>query len=83
MGEKRWMLIKGSEDGTPISWLDEADLADLLANPTNWGVVNFGDPAELSADTNYWPEKVGVLVRYEIVCPVPAGIYRLPAGLDG
>lgn len=78
MADKRWMLIHGSENGTPISWLDDMDLSDLLENPTNWGVVSFADPAGLPSDTNYWPEKVGVLIRYEVVIPVPAGAYKLP-----
>lgn len=79
----RWMLLRANEDGNPICILDDAKLADLLANPTNWGVTHFADLYGLPDDHNYWDEKVGVLIRYEVVIPVPAGIYTLPGDLDG
>lgn len=78
MADKRWMLIHSSEEGNPISWLSDTDLADLLAEPTNWGVTRFADHDRLPRDPNYWNEKVGVLIKYEVVIPVPAGMYKLP-----
>lgn len=82
MPEKRWALIKASEDGNPITWLDSDDLDDVLTNPSDWGVVNFAHPDLLADDPNYWPAKTAVLLRYEVVVPEPAGVYKLPAGLD-
>jgi hypothetical protein len=78
MAAERWMLIRGSEEGNPITWLDDTDLEDLLDNPEDWRVASFADHVGLPDDPNYWSSKVGVLVRYEVVIPVPAGTYKLP-----
>jgi hypothetical protein len=75
---KGWMLIKASEDGKPTTVLKPHELDDLLRNPINWGVTGFAELDGLPDDPNYWPAKVGVLVRFETVIPQPAGIYRLP-----
>jgi hypothetical protein len=78
-----WMLLKASEDGCPMVQLDADDLKDLLANPANWGVTMFAELSHLPTDPNYWQSKVGVLIRYEVVVPEPAGIYKLPEWVHG
>ena len=72
-----YALLSPSEDGNPFRRLSPSELADLLANPSDWGVAEFGDLDALGSDSNYWPDKVGVLIRYEQVTPEHAG-YRLP-----
>lgn len=77
---EQWMLLTASEDGNPVRLLDSAKLAQVLANPGNWGIDRFVDFTGLPVDQNYWPSDIGVLLRYEVVIPVPAGAYRLPDG---
>lgn len=75
----RWMLVKASEDGKPVSWLTSISLAKLLDDPWSWaGVTSFMDLDDLPDDPNYWPEGVGVLIKYQVVVPVAAGSYKLP-----
>jgi len=79
----QYALLKGSEDGSPFTMLTPAELADMLADPANWGVaefVNATDMAELGPDLNLWPDKVAVLLRVEVVVPERArGYMLLPA----
>jgi hypothetical protein len=79
---KRWMLIKSSEDGDPITWLTDGLLDDLLAMPRDWGVerfMSFEEADRLGHDTNYWPDGAALLVRFEAVVPeVAASAWRLP-----
>jgi hypothetical protein len=77
-----WMLVTASEDGNPIQLLDRAKLARVLASPGDWGIDRFEGFDRLQQDHNYWPSDVGVLLRYEVVIPVPAGAYRLPDEID-
>lgn len=81
-----YILVRADEDGNPIRWLGEDDLAHLLANPREWGVDRFleglptDDHAYLSTkcDPAYWADRVGLLLKVETVVPVPARGYRLP-----
>lgn len=70
---KRWMLIKASEDGRPISWLDIDELSALLADPGSHGVKRFlgWDEAKRESDPAYWPEDVALLVSFEVQVPKP------------
>jgi hypothetical protein len=77
----RYMLIRPDEDGNPIRWLDDTQLQELLDDPTgSYGVKAFlgGDEPDAYGDPNYWSRGIGLLVRVEVVTPVPAGSYRLP-----
>lgn len=84
-----YLLIKPSEDGNPIIELTSATLQELLDHPENYGVKRWVDRAQLGAskwgkvsaadwDTNYWPEGAAILLKAEVVVPVPAPGYRLP-----
>lgn len=77
MTADRYALIRANEDGNPLRFLTMHELGDLLADPSQWGIAEFGDLEALAADPNYWPDKVGVLIRFEEVTPEHAG-YRLP-----
>jgi hypothetical protein len=82
MTDTRWALLSSSEDGNPLRFLTEAELASLLADPSAWGVaefINAHDMGELDRDPNYWPDKVGVLLRVEVIVPERARGYSLPA----
>lgn len=74
----RYLLLRPSEDGNPVWLLNPGELSDLLAHPSDWGVAEFAELSQLPPDPNYWPDKVGVLLRFEGVLPVPAGTFRLP-----
>lgn len=76
---ERWMLLRASEDGNPVSWLRPEQLAQLLANPGDtYGIDRFVGPDDVETDHNYWPSDIGILLRVEVVVPVPAGAYKLP-----
>ncbi len=77
--EKRWVLMKPDENGNPLQWLSETELAELLADPTAWGVDLFLhlDDMRGGTDPNYWSHGTGVLLRVEIVVPERGG-WRLP-----
>lgn len=75
-----WLLLTTSEDGNPVKRLTDTKLAQVLDNPSDWGIDRFVSLDDVPADQNYWPSDVGVLLRCETVIPVPAGAYRLPDG---
>lgn len=79
MTTDRYALIRPNEDGNPLRFLTFAELGSLLADPSQWGVAEFGDLDALGADPNYWPDKVAVLIRFEEVKPERARGYFLPA----
>jgi hypothetical protein len=78
----RWLLLTASEDGNPICWLSPHRLDLLLDDPTHYGVERFVDPNDITPDPNYWNRGEGILLRVEVVIPIPAGVYKLPEGLD-
>jgi hypothetical protein len=72
----QWILIKGSEEGNPIGWLDENDLESLLEDPTSNGVTRFLAEVPEREDPNYWPEGHAVLLKAEIVVPRPVEVIK-------
>jgi hypothetical protein len=67
-----YALIKGSEDGEPISLLNLRKLEELLTNAMEYaGIKEFKDGNWFGQNprTNEWPEGVGVLVKIEVVVP--------------
>lgn len=76
---ERWLLLRANEEGNPISWLKPERLRELLADPGgSYGIDRFLGPDDVAIDPNYWPSDVGILLKVEVVVPVPAGAYRLP-----
>lgn len=73
-----YLLIKPSEDGDPITELVPDRLQNLLDHPEQWNVREWLSDAAHSWDTNYWRDGVAVLLKAEIVVPVPASGFRLP-----
>lgn len=72
------MLLRGSEDGKPLTFLTGEQLRVLLANPGDYaGIQSFVTPEGLDPDPNYWPKGYGILLRYEVVVPIPASGFRL------
>lgn len=82
MTDYRYMLLSSSEDGNPVRWLDAARLRALLDDPGSFGIDRFVGPDDVQTDPNYWPSDVGILLRVEVVEPVPSGAYRLPDGIE-
>lgn len=82
MTDYRYMLLSSSEDGNPIRWLDPARLRALLADPGQFGIDRFVGPDDVQTDPNYWPSDIGILLRVEVVEPVPSGAYQLPPEFD-
>lgn len=73
----RWLLVKGDEDGNPITWLDEDDLERLLGNPEEeHGVTRFLAEVPELLDPNYWPDGYAVLLKAEIVVPKPVEVVK-------
>jgi len=69
-----YILLKGDEDGNPIRFLNAGTLRDLLENPREtYGITEFGDAVPANWDHNYWPGGFGLLLKAEIVQPVPSG----------
>lgn len=78
MSDLRWVLLKPDEDGNPAKWLTQAELAELLADPSQWGVAEFAHIDDMrGTDPAYWPDKIAVLMRVEVVIPERGG-WRLP-----
>ena len=76
-----YLLLRPSEDGGPLKFLSPRELQELLADPKSYcGIDEFVDANQLSPDPNCWTDGLGVLLKYEVVIPVPAGNYRLPNG---
>lgn len=74
-----YMLMRGSEDGKPVTFLTAEQLKVLLANPGDYaGIQSFVTPEDVDPDPDYWPKGYGILLRYEIVVPIPARGFRLP-----
>lgn len=74
---KRYLLIKASDEGTGLSWLDEEKLRELLADPSQWGMDMFlsGIPDN---EVAYWRRNVGLLLRVEVLTPVRVNAFVLP-----
>lgn len=66
-----WILLRGNEDGNPVTIVDDID--DLLAHPDQYGITYFGDEAKFikDPDHNYWQHNQGILLRAEVVVPQP------------
>jgi hypothetical protein len=83
MAKTYYTLLKADEDGNPLTFFNDADaLRYLLDNPEqDYGVEEFKDAAWLGAnkDPNYWGDNVGVILRCEVVVPVPSGKFVLPS----
>lgn len=79
MSGRMYVLLKGDEGGNPVRFLTPQNLRDLLDDPVGtYGITEFGDAVPANPDHNYWPDGFGLLLRVEIVQPVPSGAYRLP-----
>lgn len=76
----KWLLIQPDEDGNPCSWLNERELATLLADPRGtFGVRTFLDRVPDETDPNYWPEGSALLLSVAVVVPRPVTTaYELP-----
>lgn len=82
MSDMRWALLKPDEDGNPLKWLTDAEVRELLADPSQWGIDEFKYIDDLNeqfgtTDPAYWHGNVGVLLRIEVVVPERGG-WRLP-----
>lgn len=75
-----YLLVRPNEDGNPNIWLNEKSLQGLLDDPTAYGIKAFlgEEEPDLYGDPNYWSRGIGLLLRVEVITPVPAGSYRLP-----
>lgn len=68
----QYALIDASDDGTRFRILTDAELGELLNNPTDWGVERFVTPATReNEDPNYWPDGDAMLVKFDVVEPRP------------
>jgi len=66
----RWILIQASEDGSPVTYLSDSDVAELLADPSaEHGIRAFHAEVPEEQDAAYWPEGTALLLRAEIVVP--------------
>jgi hypothetical protein len=69
-----YLLIHSSEDGEPITPLNEAKLAEVLRKPEDWSIRRFEDSSFFYANansTNYWKEGTAVLLKVEVLVPAP------------
>lgn len=67
-------IIKGSEDGNPLTVVSAQELEIVLRDPISWGSIKeFRDEKFLLAnpDPNYWGDGVAVLLRFQVVVPKP------------
>ena len=79
-----YLLLKADEDQRPHILLD-ADVIDLLSNPEeSYGVTDFRDLDFLlkNPDPNYWPDGIGVLIKFDGVT-IPKAVVSKHWVLDG
>lgn len=76
----QWILITSSEDGSPVTYLSDSDVAELLADPVaEHGVREFLPAVPEERDPAYWPEGTAMLLRAEVVVPSPVtSAWELP-----
>lgn len=74
---KQYLLVKASDEGTGLSWLDEGQLRGLLADPSQWGVDEFLS-AIPDSRVAYWRRGVGLLLRVEVLAPVRVSAFVIP-----
>lgn len=78
-----YLLVQpGSGDLVGIDWLSDADLHELLENPEPYSLRSFL-PQDVSPEVldkpGVWPNGSAVLLRVEIVTPVPVTArWKLP-----
>lgn len=63
----RYALIKGDEDGNPICWLDDGEVADIAALMKNYSVKQFMDDVPDQADPNYWSDGEALLLEVRVL----------------
>lgn len=77
-----YLLVKPDDDGTKILALNDVQLAEFLTDPRGYASVkNFATAAVINGDwdASYWPEGQAVLLKAEIIVPVPVTTaWRLP-----
>jgi hypothetical protein len=81
MASPFYILLKSSEDGNPVTILNDTTLQDLLDDPeAEYGIKVFHNASWLGAnqDHNYWHDDHAVLIKCEVVIPEPSGKYVLP-----
>ncbi len=76
---RKYLLLKSDEDGDVTTFLNDADLDELLTNPTEYiGVEGF--ITEVNDDTNPmdWDEGEALLLKIEVLVPeVVATAFKL------
>lgn len=63
-----YLLLKGCDDGTRVTTLFDADVIRLLQDSTgSYGIKEFMDFDwfRKNPDPAYWPEGVGVLIKFD------------------
>jgi hypothetical protein len=86
-GRSEYILVTPNEDGgARLAFLHGSVLAEFLRDPKEYaGVTNFQTAPWFGGnmdDVDMWPEGTGVLLRAEVIQPVPAGAYVLPTSED-
>lgn len=72
---KYYLLLTPDEDGNPLTFLDEEELREFLADPLEYaGVEKFLTRLdENGTDPNYWNDGEGMLLEVKILKPVAGG----------
>lgn len=74
-----YLLIRTGDKGeASLYWMDEAELRRFLADPLeSLGCDDFYD-SHPATDPEYWSERAALLLRVEILTPVPVTGFMLP-----
>lgn len=71
-----WIVLR---NGYFTTLLDKGDLQALLDDPAKWGVTRWIADADGNWGTDDWKAGEGMLLKAEIILPVPSGKFRLPS----
>lgn len=63
----RYALIKGDEDGNPVSWLDASEVEDIAALMENYSISRFMDDVPEEPNPNYWTDGEALLLEVRVL----------------
>jgi hypothetical protein len=60
-------VVKGDEDGNPLSWLQPGAMDDIAQLMEDYGIKRFMDDVPDKSDPNYWNDGEALLLEVRIL----------------
>lgn len=66
---KRYILIKGDEDGNPVKWLDPGEINAIAQLREDYSIEEFMNDVPPAGERNpsYWRDGIGLLLEVRVL----------------